>query len=977
MNVTADHATDIWVNTELLAATGVGNTTNVLGGVTIATSGYGIWTRSWTADILMNMAGTINSANTGILTGTTTGAITADGLGTGTINAGAYGVYAISAGGDISVVNFLGGIAGPATAVYVESIPGGNLTVTGNGDLTGGEGVIAWTSSTDGVNGDIVVSDNGVITGEIADGVRAWTTLGGDIIINNNTSVGAVGDAIEAWTGGDGSGNGDITITGNGNIISFAADGIRAYSNLGLGGDITVSGNGNISGLADGVEILAGATLAGAGGNIVVTDNGAINGTAGDGIRVWSNVGAGGDVTVTGNGPVTGGLSGIVALALGDGAITVQTDQDVTGLTQYGIFTDNGDGVTSIAIDGGTITGVRGIGMSTDNGQATLDIAAGAIVQGTEYGLLTATLAGGLATTNNAGVIRDTTDTGAAEGDAGGDAIWSWFGNNIINNEAGGEIVGRIHSEGSLTFTLNNLAGAIWTPGTGFFNEFYGADDTINNAGIINIRDGLTTFDGLETFNNLSGGIVNLQYSGGTNEILWVETFAPQDGGMLAFDVDFSLANDFGDSSSTGLGQADTIAVVGAATPSGVTSVDLALAGFSIPSLIGTSGSIVLVDTMAADLTDPGLGGLASVIASDNYTFVSDPTSGAVAFFLVEDAAGGLYMQWMPNITADSLGGYSGGSLSGSPARGQDIAFAGAGSAGVGPSAVSGGPSGGGVSGSVADDAAFAAAGQGSSQACNDANRRRFWSQVEGSGSSFLGGASSWSFGGAFGVETDLSERMGLACGQRVVGAFAFVNRTGAEWSTGGSQGMNYGLGTYARAMSDNGFYGSPLGAVAFSSTDLANGIFGSTATQNATMLMVNGAVGIVRPVSDASWIDLRAYAAYSATSGDAFTDSAGIAVDGSAANVLTVGALAGLHHRFDEKTTGFIRAGAKWATASRSMSAFGISVSGVSSGVFGSIETGFDAKINENTSFSGVAFGDFGSGSTSYGGRAKLSVKF
>ncbi|MGL4405698.1 MAG: autotransporter domain-containing protein, partial [Notoacmeibacter sp.] len=266
-------------------------------------------------------------------------------------------------------------------------------------------------------------------------------------------------------------------------------------------------------------------------------------------------------------------------------------------------------------------------------------------------------------------------------------------------------------------------------------------------------------------------------------------------------------------------------------------------------------------------------------------------------------------------------------------------------------------------------------AGMGSDANCNKAQTWSIWGLANGSQSNYSGSVSGYDVSGSVGIERDLSAE--AACGKRALGAFAFTGGFGSDYTSGKSNGWNGGLGAYARATGDNGFYGSVLGAVSVSNTDSANSIFGSTSSQDATSYVATAALGIVRPLAEQTWVDVRGFAAYSFTDGAGFIDSAGITVDGSSSSVATFGATLGLHHNLTETTKGFLRGGVKWSEAQRSMSAFGIEAGGSSSGTFGTLEAGFESKLNERATLNGSLFGEFGDGSTSIGGKVKLAIKF
>ncbi len=994
---------------------------------------WGIYARSTSGDNAISVAGDVSGGTAmAIDTITTTGNVTIDGSGTATAMAGDVGIWAGTGGGDVTVQNF-DTVTSVDTGVFTYSA-GGDISVTGVG---AGGGITS--SAVDGINastqsgdGNVLISNNGAIVGA-DDGIEAYVfgngtmtvgitddVTGGEFGVYTRAVAGDTNLTVDGGTveGTSASGidafalTGGITATGsNSATLQGALRGIRTETE---GGDIAITGFDTIASDTTAVEAFS------FGGNIAITGNGlagGITGTAVDGIFA-SGEATSGNVLISGNGAITGGDDGIEAYAFGDGSMTVGIAEDVTG-GEFGIYSRAADGDTNITVDGGTVEGTSTTGidaLSTGAGKTAIAIADGATVQGALFGLVTGSGVGAqAASVTNAGVIRDNADTGSAE-TAGGDAYWSWTGSTVLDNE--GDILGRLHSDGA-AFTFNNLDGGEWFAGTGL-NPFDSLSDSLNNAGTVFVREGLTTFSGLENFDNMAGGHINLSYNTAATDTLTVLNLTSREGSRLSFDFDAMADNNAGlgfDDSTDALGTADTIVVTGTANADAGALVSVNHVNGD-PE--GLTGSVALIYTGTdLDAPDPG----DQIDVSDVYAFDTPLTFTTIAYHLVDDGNGGLYYQWTPNLTSDTLGAYAGGDMDDPDAADAGIAAAGASFAGLGGL----GTSGGGVTGAITDRAASAvrqgsgvatvaaaggqarpatvaaaggqtrqervaaAGGQANPEdranlssnqgglgdlVCQRGRDTNIWYHADGSttsGDNYDGD----SFSTTFGYEHDLGEVTKQACGRMVGGVFAGVGQTSLSWGTGASNGSNVMAGAYLRYASPEGLYASGTIAKIWSETDLVNGVFGSTASQSSTGYAGLAAIGYVMPLSPAGSIDWRADLSYGVVDGASFTDSAGIVVDDTQSQVTTAGISGAYWHQIDDASEGFVKAGMRWTEASREVTAFDDTIDGTSSATVGLLAAGISTELSDRSTLDLAIHGTFTDTSSTIGGSIGFKLVF
>lgn len=1009
INVTATQditSTDraIWLDSNSVTA-GQGAINVISSGALTSTVSLGVEILQPAAEVLLDGLGT------GTITGATEGVAVLGYLPGGTqeirgfeaITGGTTSIYVLSLGADVSVqdtdqvgdttsigdgifIDALGGNINIGDTVALGSVQGGDdgleLYTSGAGtmavtvgDVTGAD----WGIYAIGADGDVGIAVTGAAEGTGDVGIEARTTTGRITIDADDVTGGTWGIYTRSTTG-------DNEITVSGDVSGGTA---MAIDTIATSGNITIDGSGTATATAGDVGIWAGTTADGnvtvqdfdtvssvdtgvyaysAGGDISITGvgtGGGITSTTLDGIYATGQT-SGGNVTISGNGAITAAEDGIEAAAVGAGTMTIEISDDVNA-GAFGIYARSVDGDLTLDVaSGATVssTGVTGIDATASGaGATTIDVAADAVVEGGAFGLVTGTLA----TVENAGTIRTIGDTGAADNAGTGIGLWSWTGTTEFNNS--GELLGQIHSDGG-GVTFNNAVDGVWYAGTGV-HEFHALADAVNNAGTLLIRDGVTAFDGLETFLTTDGGHLDMTYSAAATETLQVRNFSTNAGALLSFDFDAGANNNGGlghDNSDDGLGTADTVWVTGTAAPDAGTLVSVTHVNGD-PT--GLAGSVALVYSgVNLDAPDPG----DSIVASEFYGFATPQSFAATAFHLVDDGQGGLFYQWAPNLTTATLGAYSGGDLAGGKATAaSNVASATAGFAGLGGM----GSFGGGATGAIADSAASSARSGGTrDQACQNGQSSRFWTYADAtstSGSGFSGD----SHGVTFGYEHDLGEVTGQSCGQLVGGVFASMGRANLASGTGASKSSNVTTGAYLRYASTEGLYASGVVAVSHAKTDLSNAVFGSTATQDSVGYAGIASLGYVMPITSAGSIDWRTSLSYGVVNGDPFTDSAGIEVDDTSSKMTTAGVSVTYRHQFDEATSGFVGVGASWAEVTRETTAFGVTVGGRSTAPTGTLAIGVSSALSERAHFDMSVQGSLSDGTSSLGGRIGIRMTF
>ena len=390
-----------------------GNVTIVAGGTINGTGSVGITGKIANGTLTINGTSNISGNTTGISANATgIGAVTINVSGNVSGGRGA-GIYALSAGGDVSVTS---AVVSGQTGIAVSSTGSGNVTVASHGNVTGVSSGIEAQSDSGSINvsidpGVLATADGGIgvsltsLTGDVS----ASTTAAGDFIRATN------GTAIYATTSGnvtigvaagtdvtglsatsfgidvDSVATTSVAITNNGTIQGGIAA-IRVNGTT-LGTTITNNATGSIlsfgsdpQGLA--VSVQAGSTLLGNSGTLVgnvalLGANNIINNNAGG---TWSVYGAssfGGGTQVVNNagtlqtfltgtpntGPVTANLTGVTTFNNSNGLVSMQNNIAGDQIVMNGA-TFNGTGTSRIALDAnvggaGSIADVLVVGNTT------------------------------------------------------------------------------------------------------------------------------------------------------------------------------------------------------------------------------------------------------------------------------------------------------------------------------------------------------------------------------------------------------------------------------------------------------------------------------------------------------------------------------------------------------------------------------------------------------------------------------------
>lgn len=922
---------------------GTGTTTIRVGSVTAADMGIYARGEKGAMNITVD-GGTVEGTNTHAIDAyTTTGNINIAGTAGSAIIGDDVGVRAESDGGNVAISGF-DTIYGRGWGIFGLSL-GGNISILSNGPITAVDEAGIYASTEIG-NGSVTISGNDAVNVSSGYGIRAYSYGTGVATIDQAANV--TGEwAIDSFAQAGGI---DLDLH-NATFTGTTGHGIYAHTQN--AGAISIVGTGGATVNGVGAAIYADADY----GNISIQGiGGGITSTAGDGIYAIADVDGNINIGDTArNGAITGKDDGIEAFTNGTGSVTIAVDHDVTGTDTRGI----------VATAAGT-------------GTVKIDVGSTATVAGDDFGMVVFAGTGG-STVNNAGTIRNLPDTGAADYKTGEVAFFSDNGATVLNNT--GKIIGQVDADGG-QLTFNNFGA--WYAGSGG-NDFNNANDALNNAGTIYIRDGSTSFNGLESFINQATGLVTMSYTDpaiGTASSTYARTaldtldvvnLGTEAGARFTFDFDAKAANSAAagvDISEDGKGTADTIIVSGTATPATGTVVNInSLNG----DPTGLWGSVALIAASGGSVATPVPG--MQITDSTYYVFgTSGLIDAAKAYYLVDDTKGGVYLQWLPNITAATLGGFLGGDLYNPVSKGRAVSSAASALSGIGGI---GGLSGPGATGAIADMAAFNTNRFGSprSDSCDGQQALSFWSQADGS--TVAHGSNGHTASATFGVESDLSEISGAACGQFAAGLFGGIGHAGDDWATGSSSMHNYYAGGYVRYSSDSGFYATALGAVSWAKADLANAIFASTADQSSLAFAGAASAGYVVPAGPQGYLDFRGFASYGAVDGHGFTDSAGIVVNSSDNKITTVGVNARYIHNFTETAQGYVSSGVKWAEADRSMTAFGTKVSGTTDAVFGSVAAGFRNKLGETVDLDASIYSDFAEEVATVGGNVRLSVKF
>jgi hypothetical protein len=485
----------------------------------MSTSHYGILARNSAGgtDLTIGASGTVTGGDTGIyvhnfgygalsittqaVTGTIRDGITALNSAAGSdltltsngdVSGGEYGIYVDNYGSGALTITTAAvtGTSLDGIAAY-NSAAGSDLTITSYGDISGGEfGIYADNAG----YGALIITTEAV-TGTNRNGINAYGSANGTgltITANGAVTGGDYGIYVDNY------GAGALTITTQA-VTGTSLDGIAAY-NSAAGTGLTITAYGDVSGGQYGIY----ADNYGSGALTITTE--AVTGTLDDGIAAFNGAAAT-DLTVIANGTVAGYYYGIIAENYGNGALTIKAGEVTgagidgirarnfaaggTGVTirasgdvsgdDYGIYADNyGGGALSITTQAVTGTLEDGIAAYNSVLGTDLTITANGAVAGGEFGMFV---------TNN-GIGGLTIDAAAVSG-TGRDGIWA------VNSAAG-------------TGMAIAASGAVSGDDHGIYARNYGSGSlVVETAAVTGTLD-----DGIFAHNSTAGTGVSVTASG-------------------------------------------------------------------------------------------------------------------------------------------------------------------------------------------------------------------------------------------------------------------------------------------------------------------------------------------------------------------------------------------------------------------------------------------------------------------------------
>lgn len=466
---------------------------------------------------------------------------------------------------------------------------GRNLTITTNAAVTGDyTGIDALNHGT----GDLTITANGNVAGGEGDGIYAynsWNSEDATVTAGAGTVISGESNGIQARNYGDG----DLEITANGEVTGRTGNGIFARNveeYLYLGGDQGTEGNARALTITTGPASSVTGRLNGiyaqdtGMGDFNITVNGRVTGETRDGIYAFDGSegydtqildvseedGYHFSILTSAASIVSGRENGINALNYGNGDLTIEANGVVTGATRDGIFAINepfgshdltistgvGSVVTGTGSDGiealqnsggdfkitvdGTVTGrgesgggdckgcpeELGFGIKAFNqdGDSTeIEIGGAGLVQGFTAGIYAKSYDTQAITITSGGIVRNLSVRSDSY------AVVTVGGATRIDNT--GDIIGTVKF-GAYNDTVNN--DGLWSM-TGVSDFGNNDDDEVNNGGVLiaALTPGTVenpTLVGLERFNN--SGAVSL-VDGAAEDSLEIS-------GMLAGDANYT-----------------------------------------------------------------------------------------------------------------------------------------------------------------------------------------------------------------------------------------------------------------------------------------------------------------------------------------------------------------------------------------------------------------------------------------------------
>ncbi|WP_417493269.1 hypothetical protein [Maricaulis sp.] len=391
-----------------------------------------------------------------------------------------YGIYARTAATSTGVsIAASGTVSGAGNGIDVEHLGTGVLAINAAAVTAGGDGIRAVNAA---AGGGLTITASGAVSG------------GSSGIYTRNYGTGALSVTTAAVTGA-------------------GASGIYAF-NAATGTGLSVAATGLVSGANYGIETGNLGT-----GPLTITAD-AVTGTAGAGIVALS---VGTDLTITASGPTTGGTTGIAASNTGTGSLNISSAA-VTGQARYGIEARNGAGADELTITatGPVEGGLSGI-FAMNLGRGALSITAGATNGTTHYGIYAANFgtdlritATGAITGGEVGIGARNSGTGAlsitavdvAGTDTAGIYAYSGTAGTDLTVSATGTVTGRrfgIRAQGAGSGALSITAADVTATEADGISAVSGA----NGTGMTILASGLVSGgeDGVDAHHTGTGDL--------------------------------------------------------------------------------------------------------------------------------------------------------------------------------------------------------------------------------------------------------------------------------------------------------------------------------------------------------------------------------------------------------------------------------------------------------------------------------------
>ncbi|MEG3151537.1 autotransporter domain-containing protein [Sphingomonas sp. ZT3P38] len=367
-------------------------------------------------DIQVNTGTTDLMVNLGRVIGGTDG-IVIENLGTGATSLTVTGPISFALGADtgrgIDVLNWTNAtdltisaadVQGVGTAVYARNVGTGHtqITVSGLVESETDDGVFAYNDESTGTliittaevhggdsgivaeqggTGDVVVTANGLVTGETGHGVFTSSGLTAQNLIVTTQEARGGSYGIEV----NNAGLGETLVNATGAVFGGAHDAIRA-TNINQSTNLTVLAT-DTQGRENGINVENSGT-----GFTRVVSSGMANGAAGAGIFIISGVQSS-SISVDAA-TVAGGTQGIGVANQGNGATSISASGPVSGGTSSGISVFNDVNATDLTINAAAVSGASGISVTNVGTGVTQLTATGAVTGADTDGIRAGTGAG-------------------------------------------------------------------------------------------------------------------------------------------------------------------------------------------------------------------------------------------------------------------------------------------------------------------------------------------------------------------------------------------------------------------------------------------------------------------------------------------------------------------------------------------------------------------------------------------------------